>query len=776
MNDFFEKLSFKQKIIFGFTMLSAILILGMGYMLLKFNDVSKISTDIIEKRQPIDRYASDTSEYSQSAANDLHKYLLKGQESYLSHYSKTIKNINDNLLKLLEYAEDPKYALNEKELKRACDILEEIDSYVVQIKRYVNSFEENHPVINRGAAVLNPLALEYLGIINSIIDQNKSLNIPSEVLVMVSNMRHSWTQMMSSLRITLATRQAREFTNVRAYADVNKLQLERIKKTKYDLGFFGLDELERIRTEYMKELDITINQFNTNIWRMDAHVMTTNVMPLFDELNMYLDNLSRIQLKQEKNTDKLLSQQLKISRYSYVALILVSFIIAFYISVFITRSLRKPLIKLAAASNDVAHGKYDTEIVVTGDDEISELSQSFNEMVTKIKESQLALTRARDAAENANKVKSEFLTRMSHELRTPLNAILGFAQVMNIESDSDKGIDQKHIKNILKSGEHLLDLVEELLDLSQIETNTIFIKNEEKDILPLIQECVDISRSMASNSNEPIIFDTPKDCTCFLRIDPVRFKQVVLNLLTNAVKYNSEQGKVTVKCKYIKDNTFRMSVCDQGAGLTKEQEIEVFDAFQRLNADDQSIEGIGVGLSIAKNLVELMDGEIGVDSKEGEGSCFWIEFPSVELTVKEETANTETKEVSSSKNKIQYKVLYVEDDEFNLEVVRDILEIMCPEITLMEAMTAEAGFDVINNEIPDLILMDINLPGMSGHEALVKLRNDDKTKDIPVIAISADAVKESIEKAESYGFNEYVTKPINVDDFVEVLNTTLNNK
>ena len=731
---------------------------------------------MIEKQQPIIRNSSNAREYSQLAANYIHKFLLDGEESNLTNYSRTIKELDGNLRTLIKYAEHPEFELNIKELNHSCDIIDEINEYVITIKEYSNNYEENHPIIKIAASTLNPLALEYLGLLNFIIKQNTNSKISKKVLIELTNMRHSWTQMLSSLRITLATRQARSFVNVKAYADVNYIQMNRLKKLNLDLGFEGIDELEIIRNEYIKYLESTIEQFNKEIWRMDANLMTTKIMPLFDKLDTYLVNLSRVQLKQEKKSDRDLSQHLSIAHYSYVVLIVVSFIFSFLIVMFITRSLRRPLIKLVDASDKVAKGNYDTKIIVTGNDEISDLSRSFNDMVSKIQESQLALMTARDVAEHASQVKSEFLTRMSHELRTPLNAILGFAQILDVESSATNSIDNKYVKNILKSGWHLLDLVEELLDLSRIETNTILIKSEKKDILPIIHECVEISSSPEDENSIQIIEDINNDVVCYANIDPVRFKQVILNLLSNAIKFNSEKGRVIVKCDFINKQFIKISICDEGEGLTKSQELKVFDAFQRLDANEKSIDGIGIGLNIAKNLVELMGGNIGVESKVGIGSCFWIELPIIEVVDKSVNSVFEIdKNTEDSTNHAHYKVLYMEDDEFNLELVREILSVMRPEIKLFEAVTAEIGLDIVKKETLDLILMDLNLPGMSGQEALLVLKGNEDTQDIPVVALSADAVTASINLGLKNGFEKYITKPINIDNFIDVLDSILDN-
>jgi signal transduction histidine kinase/ActR/RegA family two-component response regulator len=496
---------------------------------------------------------------------------------------------------------------------------------------------------------------------------------------------------------------------------------------------------------------------------------------LFDELNRYLDNISNIKLKQSDKTDKLLAHQLSIAHYSYITLILISLVVSFIISSFITHSLRKPLVKLVDASNEVAKGNFNTEIKVLGNDEISSLARAFNDMVNKLQESQLAITTARDVAEHANHAKTVFLTRMSHELRTPLNAILGFAQILDFDSPENTNLDKNaYVKNILKSGWHLLDLVDELLDFSRIETNTILVKSKKNEILSLVHECVDIVRPIA-NEKKTLIFDNVSDSyNYYAKVDAIHFKQVILNLLSNAIKYNSENGKVTVSCDFIEDHFVKILVCDEGEGLTKKQEVEVFDAFQRLDADEKAIGGIGLGLNIAKNLVELMGGEIGVESQKGKGSCFWIEFPILNVIEKSEDHSNV---ILSDKNMIRstdvHKVLYIEDDPFNSELVRELFTIMRPEIILLEAETAELGLKIAKEYEPDLILMDLNLPGMSGQEAFDELKKDTKTENIPVVAISADAVKESINICKKQGFKEYITKPIDVDYFTDVVDGIL---
>lgn len=773
MNHLFERLSLKQKIIFGFSLLSVILIFGMGYMLFEFTAISKISTDIIEKQRPIIRSASDAREDSQIAVNSIHKYILDGDSTNLETYYKKIIHLKQDLNSLLNYAKNPIFKLNVHELQSAISNIDKVNLHVVELEKYKNNYEDNHPIINSAAKSLNPIALEYLGIINNIIFESEKLGLSRDDLMLLSEMRHSWTQMLSSLRISLATKQAREFANVKAYASVNEKHTKVLLKLKLDLGFEGAEELDILRKEYANKFRVVAEQFDSNIWSMDAHIMTSKIMPLFDKLDIYLENVLSIQLEHSKNTDILLSRQLSVARYSYITLILTSLIISFLIASFITRSVRKPLKSLVNASKEVAEGNFDAEVNIVSQDEISYVAQSFNEMVYKLKESQLALTSARDIAEKANHAKSAFLTRMSHELRTPLNAILGFSQILSIDPSIDKD-NIKYINNILKSGWHLLDLVEELLDLGRIETNTILIKDEKKDILLLVQECIDIVRPMADEKNMILHENIEQDYFYFVNVDSVRFKQIVLNLLTNAVKFNRNNGTISVDSNVLSDKEIEISVCDEGEGLSKIAQTEIFDAFQRLDADQKAISGVGIGLNIAKNLVELMRGSIGVKSEIKKGSCFWLKFPVVEIIHKDTAIDLpKESEVAIDDDEKIYKVLYVEDDEFNLELVREILSVMRPNIKLFEAETAEDGMTIIENESLDLILMDLNLPGMSGQEALEKLKKDTSTNNIPVVAISADAVKDTIEGSKVQGFKDYITKPINVDGFLATLDTLL---
>ena len=775
MNNFFENLSFKQKIIFGFSLLSAIFLLGMGFMLFEFTDVSTLSANIIEKHQPITRSASNALDSSKSAANHLHKYLLNGEKAELLKYYNSINEIKKDLKTFSEYS--GKLDLKQNDIERANIIVTELNKAAKEIEKYSTNYELNHPVINIAATVLNPLAFDYLAMLNRIISENEYSNLPRKILIQLFDMRHTWVQMISALRITLATKQAREFVNVKTYAEINLTQMQRLKKMKLDLGIENINDLEKARQKYIFNLNNFIASFDKNIWRMDANIMTNQVMPLFVQLDSYFQKLANIQLEQSGKADKLLAEQIQVAQYTYVTLIILGLIVAFIISSFITHSLRRPLKQLVSATKEVAKGNLQQEININGSDEIAYLSRAFNEMVNNLYISQQALMTARDVAEHANTAKSQFLTRMSHELRTPLNAILGFAQLLEMTTvRQPDSAEYEYVENILTSGWHLLGLVEEVLDLSQIETNTALIHKESTDAFPLLNECIEIIRPTVNDHHLTLETELSSAETCYIDVDPIRFKQIINNLLTNAVKNTRRNGKIKITSECIAKDLLIISVYDEGDGLTEEQISTAFEAFQHFSVDDSGNVGTGIGLNITRNLVELMDGEIGVKSVKGEGSCFWVEFPLNKKLNKESLVEQESNKTQCSEE-IQCTILYVEDDIYNLELVREILAVLHPEIVLLEADTAEEGLKIAAKEKPQLILMDLNLPGMSGLEALERLRQNEETMNIPVIAISADAVKETIKQGRKKGFIDYITKPLNVNEFLSVVETIIiNNK
>ncbi|MDG4867840.1 PAS domain S-box protein [Guyparkeria sp. 1SP6A2] len=373
------------------------------------------------------------------------------------------------------------------------------------------------------------------------------------------------------------------------------------------------------------------------------------------------------------------------------------------------------------------------------------------------KAAEASLRHARDEAEHASAAKNEFLSRMSHELRTPLNAILGFAQMMQLPGEDSLSSQQaENVKEIHRAGEHLLELVDEVLDLARIENGRLELSLEPLELEPLVEHCVTRIGPIAAARGITVTLATSTPCNVVA--DPPRLRQVLLNLLSNAVKYNCERGSVEIGYSLAAANRVRVQVRDTGPGLTADQQGRLFRPFERLQSAYQGIDGTGIGLALAKRLVEGMDGDIGVESVPGEGSTFWFELPLHEAPLPETLPTAAVPaEVSGC------AVLYVEDNPANLRLVQKILGKRA-EVRLLGAVNAEEGLVLAEREQPDLILLDINLPGMDGFEALDRLRENRITRDTPVIAVTANAMTHEIERLWEAGFDNLLIKPINVHD------------
>lgn len=391
------------------------------------------------------------------------------------------------------------------------------------------------------------------------------------------------------------------------------------------------------------------------------------------------------------------------------------------------------------------------------------------------KKEESALLDAKQEAETANTAKSEFLSSMSHELRTPLNAILGFGQLLGFNpkeplSDSQ----QKCVDQIMSGGQHLLHLINDILDLSKIEAGQVGLSIEDISPLQVLDECLPLITSMAMvHGIDVSVPDTARD-TIQVRADHTRFKQVLLNLLSNAIKYNRENGSVIVATEATPEGMLRISVTDTGDGIPKQKLSELFKPFNRLGAEGSGIEGNGIGLVISKKLVELMGGAIGVQTEVGKGTTFWIELPLVESGHHEtvETFKAKAAQADRPLPAISGTLLYVEDNPDNLKLMEVIVSYI-EGLSMISAHTGELGIELARAKQPDMIVLDINLPGMNGFEVLNKLQSDEDTKHIPTIALTALATKKDIEKGLEAGFLHYLTKPIQIPTLMEAIKSIL---
>lgn len=378
------------------------------------------------------------------------------------------------------------------------------------------------------------------------------------------------------------------------------------------------------------------------------------------------------------------------------------------------------------------------------------------------------LKKAKETAETANAAKSKFLSSMSHELRTPMNSILGFTQLIQVDPQHPLTEKQRESTDlVLKSGNHLLQLIDDVLDLSTIEAGHMNLDKVVQNPSELVHDCCNVVSGLVLDKevtfyNQTTHYDLPE-----IDVDGTRFRQVLINLLSNAIKYNRPNGSVTLTVLATTDNNLRFNVSDTGLGIPKDSFAGVFEPFSRLGMENSQVSGTGIGLSITRQLVIEMGGLIGFESKYNIGSNFWIEFPIVRGEVISTIADEHFQDRENhTLNPDARKILCVEDDSMSLLVMKEIVEGMLG-MEMVSAHTGELGVDLAKSTRPDAIVMDINLPGMTGLEALAQLQNSDVTKEIPVIAVTARATEEDIQDGLNAGFRAYLTKPINIATVAE---------
>jgi len=396
-------------------------------------------------------------------------------------------------------------------------------------------------------------------------------------------------------------------------------------------------------------------------------------------------------------------------------------------------------------------------------------------MLLDITETKLAEAKLHEAiatAEQANKAKSDFLSRMSHELRTPLNAILGFAQLLEAGNPEPTASQHERIAQIIKAGWYLLELINEILDLALIESGNLSLSQEPVSLIDLLLECQAMIEPKLQTRDIKLIF-TPFDSTSFIYADRTRVKQALINLLSNAIKYNREHGTIEIKLTLISPERIRISVIDTGVGLTEDKLAHIFQPFNRLGQENGTVEGTGIGLVVTKQLIEMMGGTIGVTSTVGVGSEFWIEL------LRDDTLQhindhpvLPALAAHAHSNTTPSTLLYVEDNPANLMLVEHLIEDY-PHLSILSARDGNLGVTLARKHLPDVILMDINLPGINGIKALKILREDPHTQHIPIIALSANAMPHDIEKGLKAGFFRYLTKPIKVNELLIALDEAL---
>jgi signal transduction histidine kinase/AmiR/NasT family two-component response regulator len=378
---------------------------------------------------------------------------------------------------------------------------------------------------------------------------------------------------------------------------------------------------------------------------------------------------------------------------------------------------------------------------------------------------------AKEAAEQANRTKSEFLAMMSHELRTPLSAVLGFAQLLEGPHYGSLTTKQRQfVRHIVSGGKHLLELINDVLDLSKIEAGRMTVSVERVDIVPLMTSVIATLRATAQKAR--IDLDAGNFGTGMPAVlaDRVRLAQALINLGSNAIKYNRPDGMVTFSYERLAEGKVRIAVADTGVGIPNDQQERIFEPFNRLDADQRAIEGTGIGLALTRRLVELMGGAIGVSSVVEEGSRFWIDMP-VYVAAPAEAAAPDDMAIPSVGGS-GFSVLYIEDNPSSLALIRNIVATL-DDVRFLEATDGSTGVAMAKLYHPDLIILDINLPDLNGYVVMQKLKEEPETAAIPVLALSAGALPSEIKRGVAAGFFRYLTKPIDVARFFEAINAAL---
>ena len=407
-----------------------------------------------------------------------------------------------------------------------------------------------------------------------------------------------------------------------------------------------------------------------------------------------------------------------------------------------------------------------------------ELKDLNNHLEEKIKERTLdlenvniTLIKANKEAQQANKAKIDFLSKMSHELRTPMNSILGFGQLLQMSDLTP--VQEKGVQHILDSGKHLLNLINEVLDISRIESGRISISVESVDVYEVIKEITEGLQFYADQKKVSLQWYPKGTMPVYVKADRQRLKQVLINLTNNAIKYNNEGGQVNIsvdtKPASVDGYTpIRISIEDNGWGIEEQYIEKIFVPFERIGAENSNVEGTGLGLSVVKQLTELMGGSVGVKSLYGKGSTFWIELQESETYLDKIQKSATLQQHKESEDTIGC-ILYVEDNQPNIELVEEIISTKRKGIQLKIHMSGKGVVEKIKETKPDIILLDLNLPDKHGKEILQEIKADESIREIPVLIISADAMPNQINELKSIGAANYLTKPIEIKSFLEII-------
>jgi signal transduction histidine kinase/CheY-like chemotaxis protein len=465
-----------------------------------------------------------------------------------------------------------------------------------------------------------------------------------------------------------------------------------------------------------------------------------------------------------------------------IALAAVFLVVAGVLTWVVAARITGPVIALSRAAAAIAAGDYSQRVTANRPDEVGQLGRAFNVMAGEVEAAQERLearvaarteelAAARLEAERANQAKSAFLSGMSHDLRTPLNAILGFAQILEIdERGADRG---EPVRQILSGGRYLLELINEVLDITRIESGQLSLSPEPVLVRDVVQRSVELVRPLAAQRGITLTVEpfAPDDT---VKADKQRLGQVLLNLLSNALKYNAANGRVIISTQQTSPDRYRIAVTDTGAGIPESKLALLFQPFERLGAEESAIEGTGLGLALSRALAEAMGGTLGVDSVVDRGSTFWVELAvATPHAVRESAVSVPHEPPTDVTPARSGSILYVEDNLPNVRLMERILR-QRPGVELLHAPQAGAGFDAICRRRPDVVLLDLHLPDMSGEDMLRRLWEDPVNRQIPTVIVTADATPGLARRLKAGGATAVLTKPLNVKDVLRLVDELLN--
>jgi signal transduction histidine kinase/ActR/RegA family two-component response regulator len=430
------------------------------------------------------------------------------------------------------------------------------------------------------------------------------------------------------------------------------------------------------------------------------------------------------------------------------------------VSVLVSPAFQRETRQLASVSQSfLAQALMPFEMVTRGFKEANDELRSLNQ----------ALGEARSEAERANQAKSEFLSRMSHELRTPLNAVLGFAQLLGMDNLTAE--QSESVTYILKGSSHLLTLINEVLDIASIESGRMTLSPEPFLAREIIGQAVDLVHPLAAERHIQVKVGSPERDDIYIQADSNRLNQVLLNLLSNGVKYNHQGGQVEISWAATPEGRVLISVSDTGPGIPPDKLARLFHPFDRLGAESTEIEGTGLGLALSRALVEAMGGSMGVQSVVGQGSTFWLELPRTEKPADVPSFALPAAAGVQSAH-MRATIVYIEDNLSNVALVTRLLA-RYPGVQLLPAMQGQLGLELVRQNSPELVILDLHLPDMSGEVVLRRLQEDPRTRDIPVVLFSAEVSPRHIQRLLAAGARAYLTKPIDVREFLRLLQETL---